>query len=224
MAAIGSARGARRSAAYRRRGSGRAPLPGLAVAALIAVLGWGALGLPRSWAAPAIDRAAGPPSGTAPPVGITYRRPAADGALISPESARQSVRRFSGREDLALEGGLERGPARLGDYAIFYLEARDGGAGEHSYKVDARTAEVLEMTRLDRRAAPGTGGGPGPLEAERRAERFIADRFLGFETLQLIERRVTPAADADHLFVFRWALVAPESGAWLPTSATVALT
>ena len=158
------------------------------------------------------------------PASITYREPAADGSLISLEMARRSGQVFAGRDDLDLRGGLEQGAYGVDGYAIFYLEsAGPGGQGEQSFKIDARTGEVLEATRLGSLATAGSAGALSPQDAESRAERFASDRFLGFATMSLVERTITQAAGGNQLYVFKWAMVAPESGAELPTLVSISI-
>jgi hypothetical protein len=158
------------------------------------------------------------------PASITYREPASDGSLIPLETARRSAQLFSGRDVLDLRGDLERGAYGAGGYAMFYLEsAGPGGQGEQSFKVDAGTGEVLEATRPGSPATAGAAGALSPQDAESRAERFASDRFLGFERLSLVERTVAPAASGNQLYAFKWAMVAPEAGAELPTSVSVSI-
>jgi hypothetical protein len=173
----------------------------------------------------ATSAAARPSSGPGVrPASITYREPAADGSLISLGTARRSAQLFSGRDDLELRGDPERGAYGAGAYAIFYLESAGPGVqGEQSFKVDARTGEVLEATRLGSPAAAGVAGALSPQEAESRAERFASERFLGFERMSLVERTVALAANGNQLYAFKWAMVAPEAGAELPTSVSVSI-
>ena len=153
------------------------------------------------------------------PASITYREPAGAG-LVPYSLALQSARLFSSRQDLAVDGGLEQDGEGATSFAMYYLETPDG---QESYRIDARTAEVLEMTRQDRPAGAGGTDGLDSVRAELLAERFVADRFLGFESLSLVERNVTPAAGGSQLYSFKWTMVAAESGAELPTSVNVAL-
>lgn len=193
----------------------------LVVLGLVVAFGWTMAGLIRPTAATA--QAAGLAREAARPASITYREPLPGGALISLEMARQSAERFSGQDELALEGGLEAGPFGAGTFEIYYLEgAAAETAGEQSFKVDGRSGEVLEATRLDRIMAPSRGW-LSPLEAESRAERFVAERFLGFKTMSLVERSANPGPNGSRLYSFKWAMLATESGAELPTSVSVSL-
>jgi hypothetical protein len=154
------------------------------------------------------------------PLSITYHEPAARGALLSFDLAVQSARQFTGQPDLALDGGLERGMPFQSDYAAYYLE----GATDQTYRVDARTGEVLEMTRLDRLVSSGTDGARlDTLGADVVAEQFAANHFLGFSSLSLVDRNVAAGPDGSQLFTYKWALLASESGAELPTSVSLSL-
>lgn len=157
------------------------------------------------------------------PSSITYRQPATSGALLSFDLAVQSARQFTGQPDLALDGGLERGQPLQNGYAVYYLEGA-AGATDQSYKVDARTGEVLEMTRLDHLVSSGAAGARlDTLGADAAAEQFAANHFLGFSSLSLVDRTVAARPDGSQLFTFKWALPASESGAELPTSVSVSL-
>jgi hypothetical protein len=194
----------------------------LLLLALMLALAGVAVGMVRLRGDSATTRAASEPS--VRPASITYREPSADGALISLDTARRSGELFTGRDDLDLRGGLEQGAYGAGGYAIFYLESAGPGVqGEQSFKIDARTGEVLEATRLGSLVTAGSAGTVTAQEAETQAERFASDRFLGFATMSLVERTVTPAANGSQLYAFKWARVAPESGAELPTSVSVSI-
>jgi hypothetical protein len=193
----------------------------LLLALTLAVAGV-AIGTARLWGDSATARASSG-LGVRPP-SVTYREPARNGSLVSLDTARRSAQLFTGRDDLDLRGDLEQGAYGAGAYAVFLLEAAGPGIqGEQSFKIDARTGEVLEATRLGSLATAGSAGTLAAQEAESRAERFASDRFLGFGTMSLVERTVTPAANGNQLYVFKWAMVAPESGAELPTSVTVSI-
>jgi hypothetical protein len=170
----------------------------------------------------AITRPASASSTEARPATMTYREPAAGGALVSLDLAVQSARQFAGRQDLVLEGGLEHGESAQYGYAAYYLESV-AGSGDQSYKVDGRSGEVVEMTRLDRLASSGTTARLGALEAESAAERFAAGHFLGFSSLNLVEQGTAPGPGGVQLYTYKWALLASESGAELPTSVSVSL-
>jgi hypothetical protein len=157
------------------------------------------------------------------PSTVTYREPSPDGRLISLETATASVRAFSGRDALELAGGLQSASVDQGRYPVFYIEPTvSDSAGSDSFRVDARSGEVIEATEVGQLAAPA-GTDLSPIEAEQQAERFVTDRFLGFSTLNLVDRSVAPAANENRLYVFKWAMLASESGAELPTSVSVAL-
>ena len=186
--------------------------------ALLVAAAWALFGTARPAEVLANGQVGGPQGAEARPASITYREPAA--GLVPYSLALQSARLFSGRPDLVLDGGLEQGGEGAASFAMYYLETP---GGDESYRIDARTAEVLEMTRLDRLGGASGAEGLDSVRAELLAERFVADRFLGFEALSLVERNVTPAAGGSQLYSFKWTMVASESGAELPTSASVAL-
>lgn len=189
-------------------------LLGIAVLTFTLGLGWTLLGSKRSDSALASVTSGGQPAA------ITYRDPSTGGGLIASSLALQSARLFSGRGDLALEGGLDQGGFGPSTYALYDLETPDG---QQSYRVDARTAEVLELRRLDALAANGTQPQLDAVGAEVAAERFAADRFLGFASLTLVDRGQALGAAATPLYSFKWAALAPESGAELPTSVSVSV-
>lgn len=194
----------------------------VAILALAIAVGTAALGVSRS--RPVLALAPRPAnSAAARPATITYHEPDQSGALISLDAARQSVRQFTGMAALTLDGGLEHAQVGNTSYAVYDLETADNPRGAESYKVDARTGEVLEMTR----PAPGAPsfGAPelDPVEAEQRAEQFAATHFLGFKALSLVEQSTTTSPHGGQLYSYKWAMIAPESGAELPTSVSVAL-
>ena len=155
-----------------------------------------------------------PPGGPTPAAGTTS---AAQAGL---QGAIASVRRFTGDPTLALEGGLQtEGGGRGATY--YYLETAESGRGEDAFKVDARTAEVIEAT-LRSRLISSTGPADLTLaDAERTAERYARGHFTGFEQLALVDRSTRPNEEIP-VHSFKWSQLAP-SGAELPTSVSVAV-
>lgn len=197
----------------------------VAIVLLGAALSLGAAALGASASRPALalsPRRATPESER--PSTVTYHEPDPGGALISPDAARQSVLRFTGLPVLDLHGQLERAETGSASYAVYELEtAVDDPVGQQSYTVDARTGEVLEMTRTGLSEPPLAAERLDPVEAEQRAERFAAARFLGFKALSPVEQSTVTGPDGGQLYAYKWAMIAPESGAELPTSVSVAL-
>jgi hypothetical protein len=145
--------------------------------------------------------------------------------LISLDEARDRVDRFDaprgggGTEELS--GDLERGSFGGRAFAVFNLETSGGG---RSFKVDARTGEVVEANWPDRLTPPSADLHLSQDEAESRAGQLAEQRFSGFNELSLVERRTAPAANGNRLYTFKWAKLAPDSGAELPTSVNLSLT
>ena len=206
-------------ALFRRRVGRLATLLGLGAAGVLVALAWAVFGTARPAEVLASGQVGGPRGAEARPASITYREPSAAG-LVPYSVALQSARLFSGRQDLLLDGGLERGGDGPASFAVYYLETPDG---HESFRIEARTAEVLEMTRLGELPVSGGSDSLDSIRAELAAERFAADHFLGFEALSLVERNATPAAGGGQLYSFKWTMVASESGAELPTSVSVSL-
>jgi hypothetical protein len=150
---------------------------------------------------------------------------ASSAGLISLEAAKERVERFDassgggGAEDLT--GSLERGSFGGKDFAIFNLETP---GGERSFKVDARTGEVLEANWADRLAPPPPNVKLSPAEAASRAGQLAGQRFVGFNELSLVEQQLGSAANGNRVYTFKWAKVAPDTGAELPTSVSLSLT
>jgi hypothetical protein len=204
-----------RAASLRRREHQPGTLLLLALLALLLSLGWTLLSAGRGKAALLV--APTPPGGELPPsASVTYRQPAAAGAGYSLEAAQTSVRAFLGQPDLRLTGAAA-GPTGAGAFLL------DTPLGD-SFLVDRRTAEVLEANLAAPLRRPSEPTRLLPPDLEQRAERYVAERFLGFEALSLVERTVEPARNDHQLHRFTWALLSAESGAELPTSVSVALT
>lgn len=145
--------------------------------------------------------------------------------LISLAAAKDRVDRFDassgggGTEDLS--GDLERGAFGGRDFAVFNLETAGGG---RSFKVDARTGEVLEANWSDRLTPPPSDLHLSPDEAESRAGKLAGQRFVGFSELSLVKQGFGPAANGNRVYTFKWAKLAPDTGAELPTSVSLSLT
>jgi hypothetical protein len=84
------------------------------------------------------------------------------GPLAAPSSGRVtlqeaigSVRRFADEPALVLEGGLQSEGAEVERAGLYYLERVSPTRGEDFFKVDARTAEVVEATFRSRMAPAG---------------------------------------------------------------------
>jgi hypothetical protein len=63
-----------------------------------------------------------------------------------------------------------------------------------------------------------------PDEARSRAGTLAGQRFVGFNELSLVEQRFGPAANGNQMYTFKWAKLAPDTGAELPTSVSLSLT
>ncbi len=149
---------------------------------------------------------------------ITYRGTTGpDLTPITLEQAIGSVRRFTRDADLHLEGGLQEATSDA-----YYLESSGPTPGEDSFKVDARTGEVVEATFRRSLERPGSPGRVSASEAERVAERFAQDRYFGFQELTLVDRS-SRASERSVLHSFKWSKIAAESGAELPVSVSIAV-
>ena len=205
-----------RASAYRRRDNQLGGALFLAALALLLSFGWGLLDPSQSKALGA--GTAGVASEPRQPTSTTYRQPAPGGALVGADGARRSVAAFLGQPEPALEAELERAAAWSGERYLLETPAGD------YFRVDGRTGEVLEASLPSRLERPADPSRRSPPDLEQLAEQFVVERFFGLEKLTLVERSTTPTGDGQNLHRFRWALLAAESGAELPTSVTVALT
>jgi hypothetical protein len=148
------------------------------------------------------------------PSRITYQQPSADQTPIGREAALASVLRFTGWEQAQLTGDLERAePAYL-----FETPERA------SFRVDARSGEVLEVSRPDLLAGVPLGRQLEPDALEARATEYARERFLGFERLAPVERSASWASNGHLLHRFKWARLDEATGAELPTTVAVAVT
>jgi hypothetical protein len=164
-----------------------------------------------------------PPSLAQPVPTVVDREalPAGQG-LIGLDEAIASARRFAGEPDLPLEGGFRDDTTGSRRVELYYLESTGQVRGEDLFKVDARTAEVIEATFRGRLVATEPPIGLSAGEAEQAATRYARDRFSGFDALKLLDRS-SRSSENTVLHSFKWSLVAAESGAELPTSVSVAV-
>ena len=154
---------------------------------------------------------------------ITYRGDVGvDAPPISLEQAIDSARRFAGEPGMLLEGGLQSDALGARPTQLYYLESLGPARGEDFFKVDARTAEVLEATFRSRLTPPNPPIDLGPTESEQAAARYAEDRFYGFDGLRLVDRS-SRTSENNVIYSFKWSEVAPESGAELPVSVSVAV-
>jgi hypothetical protein len=144
------------------------------------------------------------------------------GTRVDLQGAIDNVRRFAGRPDLALEGGLQHEDQGARGAGLFYIETISPVRGEDFFKVDAATGEVMEATFRDR-LAPAQGSTELSFaEAEQRAERFARAHFWGFDQLQIVDQS-TRSGESGLIHSFKWTQIAPGSGAELPISVSVAV-
>jgi hypothetical protein len=141
---------------------------------------------------------------------------------VTLQEAIDSVRRFVGAPSLTLEGGLQSDADGYPRADLFYLESVTPTRGEDFFKVDARTAEVIEAT-FRSRMGPADAAVDLPLtDAEALAARFARTHFWGFDQLSLVER-VTRTGETGTVYSFKWSQLAPGSRAELPVSVSVAV-
>jgi hypothetical protein len=165
----------------------------------------------------------GMPSFGVPSLGEPPRPLAAPSSgRVTLQEAIGSVRRFADEPALALESGLESDGTPSTRAVQYYLERVSPTRGEDFFKVDARTAEVLEATFRSRMAPAGDVMELSIADAEAEASEFAATHFWGFEQLVLIDRSARTSATGP-TYSFKWSQVSPESGAELPTSVSVAV-
>jgi hypothetical protein len=151
------------------------------------------------------------------------------GPLAAPSSGRVtlqeaigSVRRFADEPALVLEGGLQSEGAEVERAGLYYLERVSPTRGEDFFKVDARTAEVVEATFRSRMVPAGDAVDLSMTDAEAEASEFATAHFSGFEQLVLVDRSAR-TSETGPTYSFKWSQVSPESGAELPTSVSVAV-
>ena len=133
-----------------------------------------------------------------------------------------SVRRFAGQPGLVLEGGLQADDVGSRRADVYYLESVSPTRGEDFFKVDARTAEVIEATLRSRMAPAADAVDLTLADAEALAARFAGARFWGFEQLVLVDRSTRTGVQGA-TYSFKWTQLSRESGAELPVSVSVAV-
>ena len=141
---------------------------------------------------------------------------------VSLQEAIDSVRLFAGESSLVLEGGLQADGSAGGRGDLYYLETVSPTRGEDFFKVDARTAEVVEATFRGRMAPADDAANLTAAGAEAMARRFAQARFWGFDQLVLVDRS-TSAGETGPIYSFKWSQIAPDSGAELPVSVSLAV-
>jgi hypothetical protein len=141
---------------------------------------------------------------------------------VSLQEAIDAVRRFAGQPSLVLEGGLQTDadPSQRG--ALYYLESVSPTRGENFFKVDARTAEVVEATFRARMAPNDNGTDLTLAEAQSLAQRFALAHFWGFEQLTLVDRS-SRTGETGTIYSFKWCQIAADTGAELPVSVSLAV-
>jgi hypothetical protein len=142
---------------------------------------------------------------------------------VTLQEAMGSVRRFADEPALVLEGGLQSEGVESTRAGLYYLERVSPTRGEDFFKVDARTAEVVEATFRSRMALTGDAVELSIADAEAEAREFASAHFWGFEQLALIDRS-SRTSETGPTYSFKWSQISPESGAELPTSVSVAVT
>jgi hypothetical protein len=140
-----------------------------------------------------------------------------NGGLVGIDLAMANARRFVGQSSLTLGGGLEVLPTS--GSSIYYLETLDG---QQTFKVDARTGEIIEAAWLGNLKSGQQGQDLTISQAESLARSFAQAHFFEFDYLKLVERSMSPAANGA-LYTLKWALTDPASGAELPTSVAVSV-
>jgi hypothetical protein len=141
---------------------------------------------------------------------------------VTLQEAIDGVRRFAGAPSLVLEGGLQADGEENRRGELYYLESVSPTRGEDFFKVDARTAEVVEATFRSRMAPADDALDLSLVDAEALARRFARTRFWGFDGLVLVDRS-TRTAETGTIYSFKWSQVAKESGAELPVSVSLAV-
>jgi hypothetical protein len=142
---------------------------------------------------------------------------------VTLQDAIGSVRLFAGQPTLVLEGGLQtEGAADGRQGSLYYLESVSPTRGEDFFKVDARTAEVIEATFRGRMAPTDESINLSLADAETLASRFARAHFWGFDQLVLVDRS-TRTGESGAIHGFKWSQIAPDSGAELPVSVSLAV-
>jgi len=141
---------------------------------------------------------------------------------VTLQEAIDNVRLFAGEPSLVLEGGLQTDGAAGSRGDLYYLESVSPTRGEDFFKVDARTAEVVEATFRGRMAPADDAANLTLAGAEALARRFAQAHFWGFDQLVLVDRS-TRASETGPIYSFKWSQLAPDSGAELPVSVSLAV-
>jgi hypothetical protein len=141
---------------------------------------------------------------------------------VSLQEAIDAVRRFAGAPSLVLEGGLQADGDQSQRGDLYYLESVSPTRGEDFFKVDARTAEVIEATFRGRMAPNDNAAELTLQDAESLARQFARAHFWRFEQLALVDRSAR-TGETGTVYSFRWSQVAPGSGAELPVSVSLAV-
>jgi hypothetical protein len=206
-------RGSQEGAVHTKRLLRQIVTPSALTYALLGFLG-GLLWLSLSTRAPAL---VAPPAADAPrPLTV----PAS--GRVSLQEAIDGVRRFAGQPSLVLEGGLQPDDEQSRRADLYYLETVSPTPGEDFFKVDARTAEVVEATFRGRMAPADDAVNLTLTDAEALARRFALTHFWGFDQLKLVDRS-TRTGETGPIYTFKWSQVASESGAELPVSVSLAV-
>jgi hypothetical protein len=141
---------------------------------------------------------------------------------VTLQEAIGSVRRFAGEPGLVLEGGLQADDVGSRRADLYYLESVSPTRGEDFFKVDSRTAEVVEATFRGRMAPTADAVDLTLAEAEARATQFAGTHFWGFDQLALVDRS-TRTGEQGTTYSFKWTQLSRESGAELPVSVSIAV-
>ena len=141
---------------------------------------------------------------------------------VTLQEAITSVRRFAGEPGLVLEGGLQADDVGSHHVEMYYLESVSPTRGEDFFKVDARTAEVIEATFRGRMAPAADAADLSLTDAESLAARFARAHFWGFDQLALVDRS-TRTGETGTTYSFKWSQLNRESHAELPVSVSVAV-
>jgi hypothetical protein len=142
---------------------------------------------------------------------------------VTLQEAIGSVRLFAGQPTLVLEGGLQtEGGADSRPGGLYYLESVSPTRGEDFFKVDARTAEVIEATFRGRMAPTDEAVNLSLADAEALARRYARAHFWGFDQLVLVDRS-TRTGESGAIHSFKWSQLAPDSRAELPVSVSLAV-
>jgi hypothetical protein len=141
---------------------------------------------------------------------------------VTLQEAIGSVRRFAGEPGLVLEGGIQSDDVGSRRADIYYLESVSPTRGEDFFKVDTRTAEVVEATFRGRMAPAADAVDLTLADAEALATRFARTHFWGFDQLALVDRS-TRTGDQGATYSFKWAQLSRESDAELPVSVSISV-